>query len=313
MIALCLIAAPAAFHTDSIRFIFALAGVLAIASTGQLLVVMLGGIDLSVPAVMTFSGAIVVSQSNSQNGKLTQAIVLAIVIAVAIGLINGLLVAVVKLNALIVTLAMAGVVLGTSLLWVGPNYSSTGTVPDSLGTFANHNVGPISVIAFIGVAVIVAVGVTLRSTRAGRAYVASGTNPTAARVIGIRVVAYEVSGYVIAAALYAIAGLLRNPNSSLGAPYQLQTIIAVALGGASLGGGPASVVGTLAACLFLGFVTQFLTLKGYSGGVSELVNGALLLIAVMLVSLGARGMGALRLLPHRRRRVPTQPGAAAGA
>jgi ribose transport system permease protein len=309
VVALCLIAAPAAFHEDSIRFIFALAGVLAIAATGQLLVVMLGGIDLSVPAVMTFAGAILVHQSNSQNGKLTQAIVIAIVIALGIGLINGLLVAVVKLNALIVTLAMAGAILGVSLLWVGSNYSSTGTVPDQLGDFANRNVGPFSVIAIIGVVVIVVVGLALRSTRLGRSYVASGTNPAAARAIGIRVIAYEVGGYVVAAGLYAIAGLLlagllRNPNDSLGAPYQLQTIIAVALGGAALGGGPASVVGTLAACTFLGFVTQFLTLKGYSGGVNELVNGALLLVAVMLVSVGAKGRAALRFLPRRARPGP---------
>lgn len=306
VIVLCLITAPAVFHTDSISLVFGLAGVLAIASTGQLLVVMTGGIDLSVPAVMTFAGAIIVSQSNSQNGKLGAAIVLAVVISLVIGLINGLLVAVVKLNALIVTLAMAGVILGVSLLWVGPNYSSTGTVPPSLGNFANQNLGPVSVIAFFGLAVVLVVGLALRSTRFGRAYVAAGTNPTAARVIGVRVVRHEIAGYVIAAGLYGIAGvllagLLRNPNDSLGNPYQLQTIIAVALGGAALGGGPASVSGTLAACLFLGFVTQYLTVKGYSGGVNELVNGSLLLVAVMLVSAGARGLAVLRALPVRRR------------
>jgi ribose transport system permease protein len=304
VIVVCLISAPAAFHTDSIRLVFGLAGVLAIASTGQLLVIMLGGIDLSVPAVITFVGAIVVHQSNSADGKLTEAVVVALVVALLIGLVNGLLVAVLRLNALIVTLAMAGIVLGVSLLWVGQNYSSTGTVPSHLGDFANRNVGPVSVIAIIGVVVIAAVGLALRSTRVGRSYVAAGTSPTAARVIGIRVVAYEVGGYVAAAGLYAIAGvllagLLRNPNASLGNPYQLQTIIAVALGGAALGGGPASVVGTLAACLFLGFVTQFLTLKGYSGGVNQLVNGALLLVAVMLVSLGSRSRALLALVPRR--------------
>jgi ribose transport system permease protein len=314
IVVLCLIAAPAVFHTDSISLVFALAGVLAIASTGQLLVVMSGGIDLSVPAVMTFAGAIVVSQSNSQDGNLAGAIVVAIVISLLIGLINGLLVAVAKLNALIVTLAMAGVILGVSLLWVGANYSSTGTVPPSLGNFANRNAGPVSVIAFVGLGVVLVVGLMLRSTRVGRAYVASGTSPTAARIIGVRVVLHQVSGYVIAAGLYGIAGLLlagllRNPNDSLGDPYQLQTIVAVALGGAVLGGGPASVAGTLAACLFLGFVTQFMTVKGYSGGVNELVNGSLLLLAVMLVTAGARGFAALRVLPGRRRS-PRRTGAA---
>lgn len=305
MIVVSLLLAPAVFHKDSVRFIFAAAGVLAIASTGQLLVVMLGGIDLSVPAVITFAGAIVVHESNSSNDDLTQAIVLAIAIALVIGLINGLLIAVVKLNALIVTLAMAGVILGVSLLWIGTTYSSTGSVPTRLGDFANRNVGVFSVIAIIGVGVLVVIGLLLRNTRIGRSYVAAGTNPTAARVIGVRVVAYEVGGYVVAAGLYAIAGvllagLLRSPNDSLGAPYQLQTIIAVALGGAALGGGPASVSGTLAACVFLGLVDQFLTLKGYSGGVKELVNGALLLIAVMLVSVGSRGRAVLRLFPRRR-------------
>ncbi|HEY4280179.1 MAG TPA: hypothetical protein VGM91_18290 [Conexibacter sp.] len=308
IVALCAVDAPTVFHAVSLQLVFGLAGVLAIASAGQLLVVMLGGIDLSVPAVMTFAGAILVHQSGGHDGRLAGAVVLALAVALAIGLVNGLLIAVVGLNALIVTLAMSGVVGGVSLLWIGATYSPSGEVPAAIAKLAGHDVGPVSVLAFVGLGVLLLLGLALRSSRVGRSFVCAGTNPVAARVLGVRVTLYEVGGYALAAVLYAVAGLLlagllKQPNATLGDPYQLGTIVAVALGGASLGGGPASFLCTAGACVFLGFVDQYLQLKGVSGGVSQLVNGALLVLAVALVAVGARGRALLAFVPTTLRRI----------
>jgi ribose transport system permease protein len=299
LVILCLATGPEVFHTDSLTLVTALAGVLAIASAGQLLVIMAGGIDLSVPAVMTLAAGVVVHQTNALDGRLAGAIVEVIAITGAIGLINGLLVAVLRLNAMIVTLAMSGAVTGVTLLWMGTSFSNSGNVPPALAKLCERHAGFLSLLAIIAVVLIVLLAVTLRSTRLGRNYVAAGTNRTAAEIIGIRVVYYEVGGYVLAGVLYGVAGLflaglLTSPDSTVGQAYQLTTIIAVALGGAALAGGPASLLCTMGGCLFLSLLAQYLQSQNYSGGVSEITNGVVLVVAVAMVTAGSGGRLRLR-------------------
>jgi ribose transport system permease protein len=294
LVILCLASAPSVFHTDSMTLVTALAGVLAIAAAGQLLVVIAGGIDLSVPAVITLAAGIIVHQTNAHNSSLAGAVVLALVVSGAIGLTNGLLVAVGKLNAVIVTLAMAGTIAGVTLLWLGTSFSDSGNVPPNLASFANKHVGFLSVVGIIALVLIAVLALTMRSTRPGRSYVAAGTNRVAAEIIGIRVIAYEVFGYTFAGVLYGVAGiflagLLTSPDQTVGSAYQLTTIIAVALGGASLAGGPASLMCTLAGCFFLSLLSQYLQTKSFSAGVSGVVNGVVLIVAVALVTAGSGG------------------------
>jgi ribose transport system permease protein len=296
LIALCLITGSAVFRTDSISLVTALAGVLAIAAAGQLLVIMSGGIDLSVPAVMTLAAGVLVHQTNAQNGRLGGAIIEVIAITALVGLINGVLVAVARLNAMIVTLAMSGTVTGVTLLWIGTTFSTSGSAPPSLIKLSERHLGFLSSIGIIAVILVVVLALILRASRLGRNYVAAGTNRTAAEVIGIRVVFYELAGYIIAAVLYGVAGvflagLLSTPDISVGAPYQLTTIIAVALGGAALAGGPASLLCTIGGCFFLSLLTQFLQVQNYSGGVSEITNGVVLVAAVAMVTAGSGGRG----------------------
>lgn len=291
-----LIAATASevFRTDSLTLVTALAGVLAIASAGQLLVIMSGGIDLSVPAVVTFAAAIIVHQTEGANGRLAGAVVEVIAITAGIGLIIGVLVAVVRLNAMIVTLAMNGVITGVMLLWIGTTFSTTGQVPPNLSDLTARDVGFLSVVGIIALAIILLLALVLRSTAVGRSYVAAGTNRVAAEIIGIRVVFYEVGGYMLAAIFYGIAGiflagLLTTPDFTVGDAYQLTTIIAVALGGAALAGGPASLLCTMAGCVFVALLQQYLQAQSYSAGVSQLVNGLVLILAVALVTAGSGG------------------------
>jgi ribose/xylose/arabinose/galactoside ABC-type transport system permease subunit len=108
-------------------------------------------------------------------------------------------------------------------------------------------------------------------------------------VIGIRVRVSQAAAYVIAGVLYAVAGillagLLNTPDNTIGAEYQLQTISAVAIGGAALGGGPSSVTCTAAGAFFLVMLSQYLSVKGASGGVVVLLQGLVMLIAVAMVT-----------------------------
>ena len=90
--------------------------------------------------------------------------------------------------------------------------------------------------------------------------------------------------------------MLTTPDQTLGSAYQLSTIIAVALGGAALAGGPASLTCTIGGCLFVSLLDQYLQAKSFSGGVSQIVNGVVLIVAVALVTAGSgRRLRALRL------------------
>lgn len=294
---LVLLSERSVYNQNSLILVSALAGILAIAAAGQLLVIVAGGIDLSVPAIMTLAAGVVVHQTDGNADALGNAVAAAVLLASLVGLVNGALVAIVRLNAMIVTLAMSGIVSGVIVWWMGPTFSDSGAVPESLADFAGKSVSVVSVVALMAVALLVLIATCLRSTRLGRRYVATGTNRTAAKILGVRVVAHEIGGYVCAAALYGVAGvmlagMLTTPDATVGDPYQLTTIIAVALGGAALSGGPGSVAGTGAACLFVALLQQFLQAKGYSPGVSQIVNGAVLILAVALVTVSS---GRLRL------------------
>jgi ribose transport system permease protein len=307
LVVLIIIGAREVFRTDSMSLVTALAGVLAIASAGQLLVIMSGGIDLSVPAVMTFAAAIMVHQSNGANGRLGGAVLEVIAVCALIGLVNGTLVAFLRLNAMIVTLAMSGVITGVMLLTIGTTFSNTGQVPPDLAKLAARHAGFLSVVAIIAIGIILVLALLLRSTSPGRSFVAAGTSRVAAEIIGVRVAWYELGGYVLAAILYGtagvfLAGLLTTPDFTLGDPYQLSTIIAVALGGAALAGGPASLLCTTGGCLFVALLGQYLQAKSYSGGVSQITNGVVLILAVALVTAGAGGRFRGRALPRLLRR-----------
>jgi len=224
-------------------------------------------------------------------------------------LVNGLLVVVLKLNAVIVTLATAGVYTGLLLLWTGTTFSASGLVPNNLANFTSHAVASISSVAVVGIVVVLVVGFALRSTRAGRRFVAVGSNPTTARVVGIKPERYQIGAYALAGLLYGVggillAGYLTRPDLTVGSPYQLTTIAAVALGGAALGGGPASVTGTAGAAVFLVMLNQFLAVKGFNPGLQVVLQGVALIVAVALVtSLGGSGVqGFLRRLPLARSR-----------
>lgn len=310
LLLLVLVSGRETLGSDSLQLITALTGILLIAATGQLLVIMLGGIDLSVPAVMTVAAAIVVRQTDGANGELAGAVVLALLAGLAIGLFSGALIAFLKINALIVTLAVNGMILGALRWWTGPSFSPTGAVPPDLASLAKGSVGWISTLLLVALGLAVAVALVLRRTRIGRRYVASGASPAAAEVLGIRPRWFQLAAYAIAGLLYAIAGLLiagyvGRPDATIGTEYQLQTIVAVALAGAALAGGPASVMGTAAGAFFLVLLSQYLAVKGVSGGVSVLLQGVVLVAAVAMVT-GMSGGGS-RWRPAWLRRAPSSP------
>ncbi len=282
--------ASSVFNTPSVKGETALLAVLTIASLGQLLVVILGGFDLSVASVMTLSSAVLVMHSKGSDSKAALAVILALLAAAAVGAVNGVLVGVAGVNPLIATLAVSGVVGAVSLLLTGDGVEiSNLVVPKRLTDFAIGFVGPFSKLSLIALGLVAIQALLLTRTRLGRRFVAVGTNPRAARVLGVHVLRYQIASYVIAGVLYGVAGILlgswvSHPDLTLGDPYLLSTFIVVALGGALFSGGPASVLGAAAGAAFLILLNQYLSLKGYSAGVQSLIGGLVLIVTVALVT-----------------------------
>ncbi len=318
LVVACLVTAPEALNGSSLRIETPLISVLAIAALGQLLVVIMGGFDLSVAAVMSFSSALLLQISQSSNDKLVVGVIVALLAATGIGLVNGLLAGPAGLNPLIVTLAMGGVVSAGALLITHDGVSVlSAEIPPRAVEFATGYVGSVSNLLFVATALVLLVGFMLRVTTVGRRFLAAGSNPTAARIVGIPIRRYQVASYAIAGLLYGVAGVLlaafvERPNLNLGDPYLLSTFIVVALGGALFTGGPASAVSAAGGALFLVLLIHFLAIKGLSAGAQSLIQGLVLVAAVALVTaLGgrrgradasqARGRRALSLLTDRRR------------
>ncbi len=289
LIAVCLILEPHTFNAPSLKIETPLIAVLAIASLGQLLVVMVGGFDLSVAAVMTFASALLLKLSHGSNDRLILAVLGTLAACMAIGLVNGVLTSF-GLNPLIVTLAMGGVVGAITLLITNGGIEVLSyNVPARLSDFAVGYVGRISKLLFVAMGLVLVVAAVVRGTRVGRRLIATGTNPTAARVVGIHVRRYSIGAYGFAGLMYGTAGMLlagfvQHPDLNLGAPYLLSTFIVVALAGALLGGGPSSVLGTAAGAMFLILLNQFLAIKGLSAGDQSLIQGIVLIAAVAAVT-----------------------------
>lgn len=299
--------APATLSGVALAAIAPFGALLGITALGQMLVIMTGGIDLSVPGTLTLAAVIMVGVSDQSDERIGVAIATAIGVAALIGLVNGILIGGLKLNALIVTLAVGQVVLG-----VVNRYSTTfpvqSVVPTSLSDWTSTRILGVSPIFWMGVVLTIIVIVGLRYTTGGRRFQVVGANPIASRVVGVRVNLYQISAYVMAAVLYAIAGvalagLLRNPGVNIGTPYLLGPIAAVVIGGASLTGGLASPLSTFAAAIFLTGLTQMMRTLGLPTSLQFVVFG-LVIIGGMLISGDRIIKGVEQLL--RERRKPTR-------
>jgi ribose transport system permease protein len=279
--------APAALSGVALRAIAPYGAVLGIAALGQMLVIMTGGIDLSVPGTMSLAAVITVGVGEGADENLAIAVVIALVAAAVVGLVNGILIGGLKLNALIVTLAVGLIVVGAVNRY-GATFPVQSPVPKALSEWTSTRILGVSPVFWIGVGLTVVLIVGLRYTAVGRRFQGVGANPVATHVVGVRVhlsqiLVYAAAGVCYAIAGVALAGLLRTPGVAIGTQYLLGPIAAVVIGGASLTGGLASPLSTFAAALFLRGLTQMLQTMGLPTALQFVVFG-LVIIGGMVVS-----------------------------
>jgi ribose transport system permease protein len=269
-----------------------------------MLVIMIGGIDLSVPGTFTLAAVIMVGVGEQTDTNIAVALFTAVGAAALIGLLNGILIGGLKLNPLIVTLAVGQVVLGVVNRYAR-TFSVQSPVPTAWSDWTTTRIRGVSPVFWAGLATTILLIAAFRYTTAGRKFQAVGANPVASQVVGVRVNFNQISAYVVAAVFYAfagvaLAGLLRTPGVAVGSTYLLGPIAAVVIGGASLTGGLASPLSTFAAAFFLTGLTQMMRVMGLPTALQFVVYG-LVIIGGMLVS-GDRIIKVVEQVFRERRR-----------
>ena len=266
--------------------------VLGILAIGMTAVIVIGGIDLSVGSVLALSMMMIGWLSRDYGVPLPLAIVLALVVGALCGLVNGLLVTVAKLPAFIATLAMMSVARGLANI-VTDGQQIVG-FPDWFTGFSFvRHFGFLSATVLLFVVLVVVGWIGLRYTTVGRNLYAIGGSPEVARLAGIRVQFLTIAVYVMAGLLSAVAAItlaarLDSSQPSAGLGYELDTIAAVVIGGASLSGGVGGLGGTVVGILIIGVLRNGLNLVGVSPFVQQVVIGAVIALAVTFDTLRRR-------------------------
>ncbi len=276
----------------------AIFGILAV---GMLMVILNGGIDLSVGSTLGLSGVVAGFLMQGVTLKMLGVVlfppvwvvaVLACALGAFVGLINGVLIARFKVPAFVATLGVMYVARGAALLMTdGLTYNNLGGKPE-LGNTGFDWLGfnrlfgiPIGVVVLAAAAIIGSL--VLNRTAFGRWLYASGGNERAAELSGVPVKTVQVSVYVLSGICAAVTGLilssqLTSAGPTAGNSYELTAIAAVVIGGAALTGGRGNIRGTLLGAFVIGFLSDGLVIIGISSYWQTVFTGAVIVLAVLL-------------------------------
>jgi ribose transport system permease protein len=258
--------------------------VLGVMAVGMTLVILIGGIDLSVGSVLALSGMVMGYLGNSREWPFVIAILVALIASAACGLTSGLMVTRLRMPAFIATLAMMSIARGIASIIT--NGEQIVGFPDWFSNLAiTRHFGFLTVTVGLMIAITLIAWIVLSFRPVGRALYALGGSQEVARLAGIPVRQYTIWVYVICGALAGLAGVILSarldssqPSSGLG--YELDTIAAVVIGGASLSGGVGSIGGTAVGVLIIGFLRNGLNLLQISPFVQQVVIGVVIAVAV---------------------------------
>lgn len=276
----------------AIRALLVLASLLAVASVGQTLVVILGGIDLSVPFVIGFAN-VIAAQLHGWGWPFPLVCLLVAALALLIGALNGFLSSALRVHPLILTLGVGTAVQGAVQLWTAgfPSGSAPDAVTEFVSLGAEAWIFPFPWLVPATLVLLLLVMLALARTPFGRRLYALGANPVAARYALIDPVRMWTATYALSALCAAVAGVLLlgftgAAYADVGQPYLFQSIAAVVIGGTALTGGQGGFLGTVAGALVL---TQINTLLIGLGLQPSMVEAALGAVIIALVSLYGRG------------------------
>jgi ribose transport system permease protein len=267
---------------------------LGIIAIGQTLVILTGGIDLSVGGITAFAGMVGGLLMISGSGEnIALGVIATLVAGLVVGTLNGVIISYGRLTAFIVTLGMLSIT--TSLTFVMSDASSIVGLPEAYRFWGRAEIGSVPLYMITFIILFVLGHILLTRTKPGRFLYAIGSNEEAARLSGVRVQAYRVVPYAITGLLCAIAALILSGRLGViepdtGSGMELQTIAAVVIGGTSLFGGKGSLVGTLAGVLLMGVLANGLNLLRVNSFWQGTAVGVVIILSVLIERL-SRGRG----------------------
>ena len=262
--------------------------IVAIGTLGMTMIIVSGGIDLSVGSVVALT-SVVGATALLKNHSPVIAAILTILTGAAIGLLNGLVIGGLRMMPFIVTLGMMGIARG-SAKWLSGSQTVNAPETGLNNLMALNNptqLLPLPVGVWITVGLAVVMALIMRQTVFGRYIFALGANEAAARLSGIRVRLQKVFIYAVAGIFFGIAGMMQLSRLTQGDPtvaigLELDIIAAVVIGGASLNGGTGSILGSMIGALIMAVLRNGSNQMGWPTYMQEIIIGVVIIIAVAL-------------------------------
>ncbi|MGE5604370.1 MAG: ABC transporter permease [Bacteroidota bacterium] len=278
-------ASPSFFSVSNFVNIIRQSTVVGTMAIGQTLIIILAGIDLSVGAVMAFSGCLIAVASTQWHFHPLLALFLGILAGIAVGLTNGIIITKAKIQDFIATLGSLTAIQGVALL-ISAGLPISG-IPDGLLVVGSERFLGIPISVFIFILITVTGWLILNHTTLGRNTLAIGGNLEAAKVSGIQVnftkiIIYGFSGLCCAIASLVMIGRLNSANALMGDGLELQSIAAVVLGGTSISGGAGSIGGTIIGVVTMGVLNNGLDLLNISAFWQRVILGLVIIGVVTL-------------------------------
>jgi ribose transport system permease protein len=267
--------------------------VINIMALGMTLVIVAGGIDLSVGAILAMGG-LLGTMAMEHGMSIPMGVLIGVLTGLACGLFNGLLTTRLKINPFIVTLGTLGIIRGTALII--SNGLPVHRIPPAFSFLGEGTMLGVPFVLWLVVVCGAITHIVLEHTRLGRYTFAIGSNPDAALYAGIPVAFHTTAVYAICGLLTGLAGMIEASRLMTGQPtagqgYELQAIAAVVIGGGSLRGGEGSVIGTLVGAFIMGLLSNGSDLLGISPYLQQAIIGAVIILAVAFDGLRKRKMG----------------------
>lgn len=275
------ILSPAFLTGNNISNMLLQASPLGIVVIGQVLVILVRGLDLSVASVMA-TAAVVATSFNGQDSDAIAVFVVAMAIGVLTGLVNGLLITKRNVSPFLATLATMTLLQGLRFAWT--QGAPSGNVPPIYRVLGSQTFYGIPYNMMILVVLAAVFSVLLHRSTYGRRVYLTGGNPVMARLVGINADRITIAGYVISGGLAALAGLIYSGfvgivDNWVGRGFELDSIVAAVMGGVALSGGRGSIIGGLFGAAILVVVFNAVLMIGFPIEFQIIIKGAVIIIA----------------------------------
>ena len=258
---------------------------LGIAAMGQTVILLAGGLDLSLGATVSMVNLVMASMMNGSREHMAEAVFLSLALCMVIGFLNGFIIVKFQMQPFLVTMAMSVIIQGGYYLYT--QGIARGSIAQEIRFLSEGWFGGIPVAVLIWVAIWIVVSFVLHKTTYGRKLYMTGANPAASKLSGFRSDWITISAYVIGALLAGVAGIMLSAyigvaSVDIGTDYTLDSIASSVIGGAAFTGGVGSLEGTFPGVLILTILKSLMTILGISEAGKFICQGVVIAVMVAL-------------------------------